>query len=305
MSHSDLTRFLRALSSEPLAVERRTLDAFVGILRRRGLEGVSFNGMELHAELEVAMPRQARQTGGDAKVRVIPLVGAIANRAQSMGMGATEFAAAVRDAADDPRVSGIVLDVDSPGGTVTGVPEAAEAVFSVRGQKPITAYVSGMMASAGYWIGAAADEIIATKSSETGSIGVFATHEDWSAALEAEGVVITEIAAGKYKTEGAPWKPLDAEADEFLRTRVAEVYGWFVDDVARFRGDTAANVRKGYGEGRVLGARQAKAAGLIDRVGTMDDAIASVVKRAGASRGARAAMATGAEVVARKTARRG
>lgn len=304
MSHSDMTRFLRALSSEPLAIERRTLDAFVSILRRRGLEGASFNGQELHAELEVAMPRSGRQIGGDAKVRVIPLVGAIANRSQSMGMGATEFASAVKDAAEDPRVSGIVLDVDSPGGTVTGVPEAAEAVFSVRGQKPITAYVSGMMASAGYWIGAAADEVIATRSAEVGSIGVFATHEDWSAALEAEGVVVTEIAAGKYKTEGAPWKPLDADADEFLRTRVAEVYGWFVDDVARFRGDTAANVRKGYGEGRVLGAKQAKAAGLIDRVGTMDDAIASVVKRSGASRGARAA-ATGAEVVARKRARRG
>lgn len=306
MSHSDLTRFLRALSAEPLAIERRTLDAFVGILRRRGLEGASFNGQEIHAALEVAMPRAARHAGSDGTtVRVIPLVGAIANRAQSMGMGATEFASAVKEAAADPRIAGIVLDIDSPGGTVTGVPEAAEAVFQARAEKPVTAYVSGMMASAAYWIGAAAHEVIATKSSETGSIGVFATHEDWSAALEAEGVVVTEISAGRYKTEGAPWKPLDAEADEFLRGRVTEVYGWFVEDVARFRGDTAANVRKGYGEGRVLGAKQAKAAGLIDRIGTMDDAIASVVKRSGTARGARAALATGVEVGARKMARRG
>ena len=304
MSLSNLPRFLRALSFEPLAIDRRTLDAFAGVVRRRGLEGISFDGAELHAELEIARPRTARQSTGETNIRVIPLVGAIANRAQSMGTGATEFGAAVEDAGLDPRVDGIVLDVDSPGGTVTGVPEAAEAVFGVRGKKPIIASVNGIMASAGYWIGAAADEVISTRSSEVGSIGVFALHEDWSKWLEDEGVIVTEIAAGKYKTEGAPWKPLDAEADDFLRTRVAEVYGWFVKDVARFRGATAANVRAGYGEGRVLGAKQAKAAGLIDRIGSLDDAIARVAAKSESRRGDRAARATARHVERTRAARR-
>ena len=281
MSLSQLPRFLRALTSEPMAMDRRTWDAFAGLIHRRGIEGVSFGGAELHAELGIAYPRAAPRTEGETNVRVIPLMGAVANRAHSMGTGATEFADAVRATAADPRVDAILLDIDSPGGTVTGVPEAAEAVFQARAAKPITAMVNnGMMASAAYWIGSAAEEIIATKSSEAGSIGVFTVHEDWSTALESEGVILTEIAAGKYKTEGAPWKPLDAAADEFLRSRVAEVYGWFVDDVARFRDDTPANVRAGYGEARALGAKQAKAAGLIDRVGSMDEALARLQERA-------------------------
>jgi len=305
MSLSQLPRLLRALTSEPLAIHRPTLDAFVGIVRRRGLEGVSFDGQELHAELQIASPRAVREASGERSIRVIPLVGAIANRVQSMGSGATEFADAIQDAALDPRVDGIVIDIDSPGGTVTGVPEAAEAVFQARQMKPIAAFNGGMMASAAYWIGAATQRVFGKPSSESGSIGVFALHEDWSKALEAEGVVVTEIAAGKYKTEGAPWKPLDAEGEEFFQSRVAEAYKWFTDDVARFRGDTAANVRSGYGEGRVLGAKQAKAAGLIDAVGSLEDTIAWVAAKSESRRSSKAATTRGAQVETLRRARRG
>lgn len=280
MSLTNAPRLLRALTSEPLAIDRRTFDAFTSVLRRRGLEGISFDGPELHAELQVAMPRATRTEGSEQRIQVIPLVGTIANRAQSMGIGATRFAAKVEEAAADPRVDGILVEVDSPGGSVTGVPEAAEAVFNARASKPVTTFVNGLMASAGYWIGAAAEEVIASRSSEAGSIGVFMLHEDWTENLAADGIVVTEISAGRFKTEGAPWKALDDEAKEYLQARVTEAYDWFVSDVARYRGDTVQNVRSGYGEGRVLGARDAVAAKLIDRVGTMADALESVAQRA-------------------------
>ena len=271
---SDLPRLLRALTAEVLAIDRRTLDAFVGVIRRRGLEGVSFDGHELHAELHVAHPRAGRRAKGDRNVQVIPIVGVIANRTQSLGVGALQLGYDIDQAAASSRVDAIVLDIDSPGGTVTGVPELAEKIFAARQKKPVVAVANGLMASAAYWVGAAADEIVASPSSEIGSIGVFALHEDWSKALEDEGVVVTEISAGKYKTEGAPWKPLDEEAAEFFHERVAEAYDWFVKDVARFRGDSVANVRNGYGEGRVLGAKQAKAVGLIDRIDTLEGTVA-------------------------------
>lgn len=270
---STLPRFLRSLASQPLAIERRTFDALHALIRTRGLEGFGFSGPDLHAELQIAAPRMGRRESGDRNVQVISVVGAIANRAQSLGVGAMEVGQRLDAAVADARVDAIVLDIDSPGGTVTGVPELAAKVRAAREVKPVVAVANGMMASAAYWIGSQASEVVASPSSDVGSIGVFAVHEDWSKWLEAEGVVVTEIAAGKYKTEGAPWKPLDAEGEEFFRTHVAEVYEWFVRDVAAGRGDTPANVRTGYGEGRVLTAKDAKAAGLVDRIETLDETI--------------------------------
>jgi signal peptide peptidase SppA len=242
------------------------------VLRQRG-DGASFSGHELHAELNVAAPRPQRTTGSERVIQVIPIVGVIANRAQSMGVGADEIGAMVDAAVANPRVDAIVLDIDSPGGTVTGVPELAAKVFAARGVKPVVAVANGLMASAAYWIGSAASEVVASPSSEVGSIGVIAMHEDWSAAMEQEGVKVTEFSAGKYKTEGAPWKPLGEEAETRFTERVAEVYAWFVRDVAAHRGDTPAAVRAGYGEGRVLSAKEAKAVNLIDRIATMEETI--------------------------------
>ncbi len=148
------------------------------------------------------------------------------------------------------------------------------------------------MASAAYWIGAAAKELVVTPSSEVGSIGVYLLHEDWTASLEAEGVKVTEIAAGKFKTEGAPWKELDDTGREFLQARVAEVYGWFVRDVARFRGDTPANVRGGYGEGRVLSAKPALEAKLVDRIATIEETIERVSGGGRVGRSSRSAAAS-------------
>lgn len=272
--HSSLPHLLRSLSAEPLVIERRTLDAFRDVLRRRALEGASFSGAELHAELEIAAPRPQRTANGDRRVEVIPIVGTIMNRAHSMGAGAMQIGQRIGQAVSDARVDAIVLDVDSPGGTVTGVPELALKVRAARETKPIVAVANGMMASAAYWIGSQASEVVASPSSDTGSVGVIAVHEDWSQWLENEGVAVTEFAAGKFKTEGAPWKPLDAEGEEFFRERVAEVYDWFVRDVAAGRGDTPSNVRGGYGEGRVLGAKDAKTAGLVDRIETLDETVA-------------------------------
>lgn len=284
---SNLPLLIRSLAAAPLAIERGTLDLFVGIVRRRGLEGVSFNGAELHAELEIATPRATRQAAAERNVQVIPIIGAISNRAHSMGEGAIQIGRKIDQAVSDARVDAIVLEMDTPGGSVTGIPELAAKVRAARDVKPVVASANGMMASAGYWIGSQASEVTASPSSEVGSIGVFAVHEDESKWLENEGVVVTEISAGKYKTEGAPWRPLDEGAREFFESRVAEAYDWFVKAVADGRGDSAANVRSGYGEGRVLMAKAAKAASLVDRVETLEETIGRLT--AGRTRRARVA----------------
>ena len=293
---TDLIRFIRATTLEPLAIERRTLDAFVRMVRGHLLDGQQYDGARVHAELGIEATAGQRSGRRDRAVAVLPIVGTIANRGHSAGPGADRIGENLDAALNDSRVDAIVLDVDSPGGTVAGVPELAAKIFAARNEKPIVAVANGMMASAAYWIGAAATELVVTPSSEVGSIGVYLLHEDWTAQLEADGVKVTEIAAGKFKTEGAPWKQLDEAGREFLQARVAEVYAWFVRDVARFRGDTPSNVRGGYGEGRVLSAKPALEAKLVDRIATLEETVERMAGGGRLGRGSRGAAAASNEL---------
>lgn len=292
MQPNDPSRLFRALASEPLAIHRPTLDAFLSVLRRRAIEGARFDGAQLHAALGIDDRSSQPASTEVNRVAVIPIHGVIANHAHSMGFGAVDYRQVIRALARDERISAIVLDVDSPGGTVMGVPELAAEVAAAAKVKKVVAVANGMMASAAYWISSQATEIVASPSSEVGSIGVIMVHEDWSKVLEEEGVTVTEFSAGKYKSEGAPWKPLDDEARAFFDRRVTQVYDWFIADVARGRQTTPKAVREGYGEARVLPAKEAVAAGLADRVGTLEDTIERLVMKPGSSkRGMRAEQA--------------
>jgi ClpP class serine protease len=119
-----------------------------------------------------------------------------------------------------------------------------------------------------------------------------------SKALEQDGIDVTVLSAGKYKTEQLPFGPLSAEAQAFLQGRVDDAYGQFVKDVARGRNVTPAAVRGGFGEGRALGAKDAKAAGLIDRIATMDETLSRLAGRGIGGRGGMRAEEAGAELAA-------
>lgn len=213
-------------------------------------------------------PRLATKVRG--AIAVIPLEGVI------MPWKAEAFADATASAAADPAIGGIVMAIDSPGGVITGVPEAAAEIFALRGSKPMVAISTGMMASAAYWIGSAADTLISSPSAYTGSIGVWTMHADLTKLLDDFGVKISLISAGKYKVEGNWFEPLGDEARAAIQTDVDEAYDMFLKAVARHRGVTAAAVRNGYGEGRVLSAERAKEADLVDRIGTLGAVLSSM-----------------------------
>jgi signal peptide peptidase SppA len=222
---------------------------------------------------------------------VLPIYGVIGQRMNMLGdiSGGTstesigaQFDAAMRDDA----VSAIVLDIDSPGGTVAGIPELAAKIHAARGQgKQVIAVANSMAASAAYWIASAADSIVVTPSGEVGSIGVFRVHTDLTKALDEAGVKKTVIRAGKYKAEGLPFEPLGDEARAAMQSDVDEYYGQFIDAVAQHRGRSAAQVKAGYGEGRTLSAKRALSAGMVDQIATLDD----VLSQLGAPKGARQA----------------
>lgn len=269
----------QALMETPWAILPAKLEAIIEVVTRY-LAGEKLNAEEVQTRIHGATRPPDRITGS---VAILPLFGTIIPRANlfSNTSGATsaeQFGKRFDELINDSTVGAIVLDVDSAGGQVAGVDELSKKIYEARGKKPIVAVANHLAASAAYWIATAADELVVTPSGEVGSIGVFAAHEDISESLAKEGVKVTMISEGKYKTEGNPYEPLSEEARTAIQTRVSESYDAFVKAVARNRGVKAADVRNGFGEGRVVGARQAQTLGMADRIATLDETIARLQK---------------------------
>lgn len=226
-------------------------------------------------------------------ISILGVLGVIAQRAAQVddvsGPGGTSverLTQRFRAAMADQSVRAVVLDVDSPGGGVYGVEELADEIRAARGQKPIVAVANSLAASAAYWIASAADEVVVTPSGQVGSIGVYAAHEDISKMLEQEGIKETLIFSGKYKVEGNPFEPLTDEARAAIQRDVATYYASFVRAVAKGRNARESAVEKGFGQGRVVGAKEAVEEKMADRVETLD----ATVRRVGSGKrgGARA-----------------
>jgi signal peptide peptidase SppA len=225
----------------------------------------------VHEEIEII--------GG---VAVIPIHGVIGKRmnlfSKISGGASTELVKRdIQIALDDGAVASIVLDIDSPGGSVDGIQELARFIFNARSEKPIVALANGMMASAAYWIGAAAHEIhISDGTAMVGSIGVVAGHVDVSKAHEMMGIKATEIVAGRFKRITSELAPLSESGRAEIQEHVDFIYSVFVKDVAAFRGVPVETVLENMADGRIFIGTQAVDAGLVDGVATRDQLIAEL-----------------------------
>jgi signal peptide peptidase SppA len=157
---------------------------------------------------------------------------------------------------------------------VTGPDEVAQAVLDAAAVKPVVAYTGGMMASAAYWIGSAADVIVASPAAVVGSIGIAAVHYDKSEADKAAGVRRTIISAGAYKRIAADNQPLSREGEAYIQERVDRYYSLFVDAVAAHRGVSVDQVLERMADGRDFIGEQAREAGLVDVIGNFETALA-------------------------------
>jgi len=272
-------RICRYVSETPWAITPEKMSELLSVLTFRAAGG-AFTPEEIQAA--IGAPRSAASASQSDAVAVIPLRGVIAHRMDALdeasgGTSVERFGQMFRAALADAAVGSILLDVDSPGGTVPGVQELATEMLRARATrtKRVVAVANSLMASAAYWLASsAADEIVAIPSAAVGSIGVFSVHEDLSERAKQLGIKVTVVSAGKYKTEGHPFEPLSDEAKAHVQARVDDAYEAFVKAVAQGRGVSPSAVRGGYGQGRVLGATDALAAGLIDRIDTFDHTIA-------------------------------
>jgi len=281
-------RVLRLVRSTPWSILPDKLEEIVAIVEDHAA-GVRLTHEEIRARIGSA-PRPEPSMAGS--VAVLPLRGVVAQRANVMteisgGTSTERLGAMLAEYVRDPEISAVVLDVDSPGGSVFGVPELAASIMRMRGRKPIVAVANSLAASAAYWIGAAADQFYVTPGGLVGSIGVLSVHTDISKAEEAAGTKTTIVTSAKYKAEGNEYEPLTEEARAQMQARVDAYHAMFVRDVAAGRGVSAQVVQDTYGQGRVVNAEEAVRLGMADKVATLDQVIARL-QRQPASRSARA-----------------
>jgi len=221
-------------------------------------------------------------------VAVVQINGVIAKRMNmfqkiSGGASTEVLAADLRAALDDPKVRSIILHIDSPGGSVDGTQALANVVRDARSEKRIVALADGVMASAAYWIGSAAERVyIADQTTEVGSIGVVAAHQDVSKADLKAGIKVTEITAGKYKRIHSQHEPLSDAGRASIQDQVDYIYSVFVADVAMNRGVSESEVLKNMADGRLFIGQQAIDAGLVDGVATLEALIADLSEGNGA-----------------------
>jgi signal peptide peptidase SppA len=266
--------------NSPWALTPEKLDEIVGIYTRH-VAGEKLDLAAFQASVGKPLPGPTQGYYVQNGVAIVPIDGVISKRATLMQQisGGTSLELLHRDfraALEDRKAHAVMLLIDSPGGTTMGLQEVGDAIYAARqgAGKEVVALTDGMMASAAYWLGSAADQVfISSDTTLVGSIGVLMRHVDLSGANEKAGVKVSNIYAGKYKTMGSPDEPLSDEARGEFQTMVDKLYGLFVNTVARHRGVDAEAVLKEMAEGRVFLGREAIAAGLVDGVRTLDQLI--------------------------------
>lgn len=246
-------------------------------------EKIDVNAIEARLGRPLANEQQDYQIqqGG---VAVLTLEGAMAPKANlftrvSGGVSTQQASVQIESAIADPRVTALVLAIDSPGGSVFGTPELAATVRELSAVKPIVTVSDAMLASAAYWVGSASNAVyISGPTVQVGSVGVVATH---NYNPRSSGTV-TEITAGKYKRIATDAAPLSAEGLDYLQAQVDHLYSVFVEAVATHRGVTADAVLSHMADGRIFIGQQAIDAGLVDGFSTVDAMVERLASDPGA-----------------------
>lgn len=255
----------------PLLIHPAKLDAILyGLSHRLGVP---------YPEPQAYLPTSLRADGNAYRVQngvaLIDIFGILAHRSGGMNPDSSPILSyeaisdQVQHALNDPLVQQIALQIDSPGGEVSGAFQLAEQIMTGRSIKPIHAMANDLAASAAYLIGSAATTFTVSPTGQVGSIGVVMRHVDVSQAMEQDGVKVTFIHAGAHKVDGNPYQPLPESVKARLQADVDHYYDLFVEAVARHRSLNPLAVR--VTEAGMFVAEEAIKRGLVDRIAQPHD----------------------------------
>ncbi|MBS9719166.1 signal peptide peptidase SppA [Tianweitania sp. BSSL-BM11] len=170
-------------------------------------------------------------------------------------------------------VKGVIVNIDSPGGTTAGGEAIYEEIRRLAAEKPVVTQVGTLAASAGYMIASASDHIVARQSSIVGSIGVLVQFPDVTGLMDKLGIKLEEVKSSPLKAEPSPFNPTTDEERAMIRRMILDSYDWFVDLVTERRGMPRNEVLR-LADGSIFTGRQALANKLIDELGGEREAIA-------------------------------
>lgn len=221
-----------------------------------------------------ASARFSGKGGSGGKIALVRIEGVIAD--------SKELIEEIRRYRDDDDIKAILLRIDSPGGGVVPSQEIYEEVQKVReeGKKKVVTSMGTVAASGGYYIAAASDKIIANPGTLTGSIGVIMEMANFEGLLQKIGVEGVVIKAGKNKDIGSPFRKMKDEERALLQHVLDDVHDQFIEAVAQGRSLKIETVRS-FADGRIFTGRQAKEIGLVDELGSFQDAIKKTAELAG------------------------
>ncbi len=179
----------------------------------------------------------------------------------------------IRKLRKDSSVKGILLRVNSPGGSVGPTQEILDALKRTKAAgKPIVASFASVAASGGYYVSLAADKIVSNPGTVTGSIGVIAEFPIVNDLLKRLGIEFEIIKTGKYKDSWTPFRKMEKDEKQVLKGILMDIYDQFVEEVSKSRDLPVDSVRK-LADGRIFSGRMAYHAGLVDTLGSFEDAI--------------------------------
>lgn len=207
------------------------------------------------------------------KISVINVDGVIANDANN-----DTVVDMLEDARKDPSVVGVIMHINSPGGSVYASEKIYKEIKKIQEtNKPVYAVMQELAASGGYYISAPCDKIFASNETFTGSIGVIMQSYSLEGLFEKYGIKQQNITTGKMKDAGSPGKALDKEEREYLQNLVDSAFARFVKVVADGRNMSEADVRK-LADGRIYDGSQAVENGLVDSIGDLEAAYKDMAK---------------------------
>ena len=210
------------------------------------------------------------------KIKVIYLTGMIMDRDEETVLsfsGTTQSSLKkIRKAIKDDSIKGVLLRINSPGGTVGASQEINQAVTELKAEKPVVTSMGDITASGGYYIACATDKIYANPGTLTGSIGVIMNMLNFKGLADKVGVYPEVIKSGKFKDIASPYRQMSEEERNLLQAIIMDSYDQFVTAVATGRKMKREEVLK-LADGRIFTGRQAKTVGLVDELGSQKDAI--------------------------------
>jgi len=202
---------------------------------------------------------------GPSHVARLPVEGAIVSNRAMMDL--------IERLEEDDNVAGVIVSIDSPGGTSVGGERLYKALRELDETKPVVAHINTLGASAAYMTAVASDHIVAYRTSLTGSVGVLIQYGQIDKLLDSIGVEVGKVDSGPLKAEPSPFEPVEPEAIDALQSVVDSTFDWFIGLVTERRSLTDAQVER-VATGRIFTGEQALQEGLVDELGGEETAVA-------------------------------